>query len=253
MERPRPLYVHGTFRVTEGNWIVRKVTLSGAMGMGPQINDGKVDPSWRKNQARTAYSEDQLAWHTQYAICAQPSFPRASFISLFANVLRFPERIPGDVWLRVRRKAYYLGNGVPDSNLERLPALKAEMEKQGHDLEYETIDGKQMVTCVLSVRKAECDRRRRAVLKVRTDLRTDTHREDLLPWPDQRRQFEDSHGDFLKDIADPSAKYLNYLAFTFGFVKQQFSTLLKFVSFRCLFREVSSRCISSLWRMRRDR
>ena len=60
-----------------------------------------------------------------------------------------------------------------------------------------------MVACVLSVSKAECERRRKAALKVPVEFRTDTQREDLLPWPEQRAQFEESHRDLLKDIADP--------------------------------------------------
>ena len=228
--QPRPLFVHGSFRLSSNTWKVRKVVLSGAMGMGPQVIDGKMEPNWRKNQACTAYSEDMLAWHAKDAVRAQPSLSRACFVALFAETLRFPEHVPGDVWSRVRRKAYYLSFGIPDENVARLPALKAEMEKRGHNLEFATIDGKEMVACVLSVRRAECDRRRKAALKVPVEVRTDMHRQDLLPWSQQRAEFESSHGDFLRGISHPDSKYLSYLAFSFGFVQQQFVTLLKFIS-----------------------
>lgn len=38
--RPRPLFVYGSFRLSDNIWRVRKIVLSDAMGMRPQVIEG---------------------------------------------------------------------------------------------------------------------------------------------------------------------------------------------------------------------
>lgn len=228
--QPRPFLLQARFRLTEKRWVVTKVVLSGAMGLGPQVIEGQVDQNWRKGLPKTAFTEDQLAWHVRDAICRKPSLSRTSLVALLTPYLRFPNHITGDVWSRVRRKAYNYAFGTPDDNMSKLPQLKAEMEKYGHDLEYDTCDGRMMVACVLSVKKAECDRRREKARKVNESNRTEDHIADLRPWSQQLAEFRQTHSQFLTSISAPGLKYVNYLAFAFSFVRGQFVMLLKYIS-----------------------
>ena len=227
--QPRPLLLQARFHLSEQHWVVTKVVLSGAMGLGPQDIDGQVDQNWRKGFPKTAFTEDQLAWHVRGAICSKPSLSRTSLVALLTPYLRFPNHITGDTWSRVRRKAYKFAYGTPDDNMSKLPQLKAEME-YGNDLEYDTCDGRMMVACVLSVKKAECERRRKIAQKVNESHRTEEHVADLRPWSQQLADFRQTHSQFLNSISAPGLKYVNYLAFAFSFVKGQFVMLLRTIS-----------------------
>lgn len=229
-KEPHPLFVHATFRMADNKWVVKKVKLSGVMGQGPQLVAGRVEQNWRKNQARTAFTEEQLAFHAKTPIQAQPSLSRKSLVALFAGVIRFPDQIPSDVWSRVRRKAYNFAFGIPNDNVSRLPALRAEMEKHGHSLEFESCDGNAMVASILSVRKAECERNRRKANRVPVSSRTARDVADLAPWTQQVSEFLLKHDTYLKELRKPGAKYVNYVAFSFKFVTNQFPLLLHFVS-----------------------
>ena len=157
---PPPLKLHATFRVLDASWVVKEMALSGVMGQGPQIFDGRVETGWRENHSRTAFTEDQLAFHAKNPVLANPSLSRVSLVALFSDGLRFPEHITGNVWSRVRRKAYFYAYGVPNENISRLPALQYEMQKLGHHMEFDTCDGSAMVACILSEKKSECARLR---------------------------------------------------------------------------------------------
>lgn len=144
--------------------------------------------------------------------------------------MRFPEHISGDMWSHVRRKAYNFAFGAPNENVSKLPALNIEMEKHGHDLEYDTCDGSVMLACVLSLKKGECERHRAIARRVPVSRRTPDHIADLRSLSQQLVDFRESHSDFISAITAPGAKYVNYVAFAFSFVKGQFGTLLKFIS-----------------------
>lgn len=227
---PHPLFVHATFRMSDCMWVVKKVKLSGVMGQGPQLVDGRVEQNWRKNRAKTAFTEEQLAYHAKESVQAQPSLSRKSLVALFSGVIRFPEHIAGDAWSRVRRKAYHFAFGVPNENMQRLPALKAEVEKLGHTLDFDCCDGKAMVACILSVKKAECERNRKKANRIPASSRTPENIADLLPWRHQLPKFLETHGEYLKELQNAGAQYVNYLAFSFKFVMNQCPLLLHFVS-----------------------
>lgn len=60
--------------------------------------------------------------------------------------------------------------------------------------------------------------------------RNASHVSDLSPWSEQLALFRETHSELLKSICSPGAKYVNYLAFAFGFVRAQFVMLLKYIS-----------------------
>ena len=138
--------------------------------------------------------------------------------------------VQGDQWSRVRKLAYNMAYGVPNANISMLPSLVVEMEKHGHALEFTTYDGVAACAVILSVRKAEAERLRKKAAKKSVLNRTLADIDDLLPWAEQKACFLLSHKALLQSVNEPGLRYVDYMAFSFGFVEDQFPTLLCLVS-----------------------
>lgn len=223
---PTAFSVHATFQMRTKKWHVKSASFSGERGGGPRLASGDIDLDWRKGHGKTAFSEKDLAFHTKNAILANPAMDSDGFVALFTDFLRYPDQLASDTWSRTRKQAYILAFGAPDDNIAMLPRLVSEMERRGHALEYTTYGGAAAVSVILSVRKAEADRLRKKAEKKPVSSRTSADEDDLMPWADQKERFLESHKTLLDTVNQPGLKYVDYMAFCFGFVKEQFPSFL---------------------------
>lgn len=137
--------------MSDSRWVVKAASVTGAMGAGPTLPGGSLNQDWRKNHAKTAISDRQLAYHAKDPVTANPALDRASFIAVFNGIVLHPGLVRGDQWTRIRNLAYKMAIGAPNDNVRRLPALKDEFEKRGHSLEYSTMDSVGMKAVTLLV------------------------------------------------------------------------------------------------------